>query len=210
MATRLTLVLTLGAALSLLVSAGAWACTNLATLNIARATVMPGDSVGITGTSFKAVEEGVTPVAIRWNGADGEILAEVEPANSGAISTSITVPADAPVGQYVLVATQLSGEPGHGLEAGAEELAPIFGTPARAPLMVGSPTEAAPADTGAQPVAATPAAPSSGSLLLVSGLLALGALGLFAGAAIMLGRDARERRVGTPAPVQDRGSGRDA
>lgn len=207
MAKRLTLVLILGAAFSLLVAAGAWACTNLASLNIARATVLPGETVTITGSSFKALEEGVTPVAIRWNALDGEILAEVEPDSSGAISASVAVPSDVPVGQYVLVATQMSGEPGHGLEAGAEDLAPIFGTPARAPLMVGDTVEAAPAEPSAQPVAATPAAPSSGSLLLVSGLLALSALGLFAGAAIMLGRDAGKRRVGTPAPVQDRGSG---
>lgn len=208
MVKRLTFVLTLGTAALLVAAAGAWACTNLASLNAARATVLPGESVTIMGTSFSAMEEGVTPVAIRWNGADGEILAEVEPDSSGSFSASVTIPSDAPVGQYVLVATQLSGEPGHGLEA-AEDLAPIFGTPARAPLMVGNPAEAAPADAGVQPVAAAPE-PSSGGLLLLSGLLALSALGLFAGAAIMLGRDVGQRRAGTPVPVEDRGSGRNS
>lgn len=201
---RTTLILGLGAATLVIAAAGAWACTNLATLNTAQASAMPGETVTITGTSFKAIEEGVTPVTIHWNAVNGDVLAQVEPDSSGAISASITVPSDASAGQYVLVATQRSADPGHGLEAADDAFEPIFGTPARAPLMVGSPTDVGPADVGPQPVA-TPPASGSGSLLLVSGLLALGAFGLFAGAATLLGREAGRRTAGTPAPVQDRG-----
>ncbi len=42
----------------------AWACTNLATLNLSNAAGAPGQSITVTGSSFKVVASGpAAPVA---------------------------------------------------------------------------------------------------------------------------------------------------
>lgn len=177
---------------------GAWACTNLATINLSETHVAPGARVDVTGSSFRAIDEGVQPVQIRWGAADGQLLAEAEPGPSGTVSATITVPADAQPGQYVLVASQLAAEPGHGLEAEEETFSPIFGTPARAALVVG--TSGAPEPVG--PAGAPAGIASDGgstALLAISGLLALLAVGLFGGALGLFVRELRGRRAGQPA-----------
>ncbi len=181
---------------SLIIGAMAgWACTNLATLNLSQSAAQPGSIIGVTGSSFKAPAEGVQPVQLHWNSPDGPILAEAVPDALGSIAASVTIPADAQPGHYVMVATQMAVDPGHGLQAGE----PVFGTPARAAVMVGSPAPVEGEVAGAPAVSAAPETGSGGILALTS-LLALLGLGLFAGGVGLFAREVRGRRV--PAPVR--------
>lgn len=191
MGRRVILTMTSAVALLLVGAMGAFACTNLATLNLSTSQASAGSTVDVTGSSFSEVADDVQPVQIRWNATDGPVLAEAEPDATGTFATEITVPSDAQAGQHVLVATQMSGEPGHGLEAGEADLAPIFGTPARASLTVGSPGETAAIDSGA-PTGVT--GDTGSGLVALSALLALAALGLFAGSVAVFTREVRDRR----------------
>lgn len=191
-------------ALVLLGAMGAFACTNLATLNLGASNVPSGSSVDVTGSSFAEVGEGVQPVQIRWNATDGPVLAEAEPGTAGEFVTEIEVPEDAQPGHYTLVATQLAGEPGHGLDTGEADAAPVFGTPARASLAVGSPGS----PTAIDPVGAPAAMPpdSGTGLFALSALLALVALGLFGTATAVFTRELRSRRRSAPATSPAGGS----
>ena len=120
-------------------AAAAFACTNLATLNLSQAWGKPGDALTVTGSSFALAKEGPTsPVALHWNGVDGPVLVEAAPDAAGNISAGVTVP-DGQPGFYVLVATQRNAE-------GEDE----YGTPARASFQI--------LGAGGQPLA--PQAPS--------------------------------------------------
>lgn len=177
---------------------GAWACTNLATLNLSDSSVAPGATVDVTGSSFSEVGDEVQPVELRWNATDGALLAEVEPDSNGAFSTTVTVPDDAEAGHYVLVANQMAAEPGHGLEGSEESFSPVFGTPARASVVVGSPATADAIESDAAPASAA-ADGGSGGLLALSGMLAVVALGLFGAAMALFTRELRNRKRGAPA-----------
>ncbi|MDP8929339.1 MAG: hypothetical protein M3O70_12405 [Actinomycetota bacterium] len=168
----------------------AWACTNLATLNLSQSAVQAGNTIEVTGSSFKAPAEGVQPVQLHWNSAAGPILAEAVPDAAGSILTQVTIPADAQPGHYVLVATQMAVDPGHGLPSGE----PVFGTPARAAVMVGSPAPVEGEAAGAPTVSTTPE-PGSGAMVAVTALLALLGLGLFGGGLALFVREVRSRRV---------------
>ena len=91
----------LGAVLAV-TGAVAYACTNLATLNLSSATGKPGDVITVTGSSFRQPAD-LPGVMLRWNGLDGPVLAEVRPDRVGNISASITIP-EAPPDTYVIVA----------------------------------------------------------------------------------------------------------
>ena len=114
-------------------AAGAFACTNISTLNISDSSGRPGSTVLITGTSFgnsSPTGRRTTtplPVRIRWNGTDGETLAEVLPDTAGNISASVTIPAAAP-GHYVIFAVQQDADGYH-----------MYGTPARIAYQVLTP-----------------------------------------------------------------------
>lgn len=193
MTRRMAAAMTGAAALLLAGAMGAFACTNLATLNLGSNYAAAGATIDVTGSSFSEVGDGTQPVEVRWNATDGPLLGEVEPDSSGAFATEVTVPEDAEAGHYVLIATQAAAEPGHGLEAGEEQLAPVFGTPARASLVVGDPSAPQAIDPGGQPTGA-PSGDSSIGLTALSGLLALLAVGLFGAGVALFTRELRHRR----------------
>lgn len=171
---------------------GAFACTNLATLNLDTNYAAAGETIDVTGSSFSEVGDGTQPVEVRWNATDGPLLGEAEPDSSGAFATEVTVPEDAEAGRYVLIATQAAAEPGHGLEAGEEQLAPVFGTPARASLVLGDPSAPQAIDPGGQPTGA-PSGDSTIGLTALSGLLAVLGAGVTLLAAVVVMRRSRGR-----------------
>ncbi len=177
-------------------AATAYACTNMAQLNISSARGRPGDVITITGSSFGVVcvcgpSQPPTPVKIRWNGINGEVKAEMMPDKAGTLSAAFTVP-DAKPGYYVIVATQRDDV--YHIDAA--------GTPARATFEVlGANGESvvgtdvlASADLAGDPET------SSGLIGLTIGLGALG-LALFAGGSIAVLRQAATRKRQVAAKV---------
>jgi hypothetical protein len=164
----------------------AFACTNLATLNLSTASGGVGDTVTVTGSSFRTAtgDNPVMPVVLNWNGADGPVLAETTPDAAGNVSATFSVP-EGQAGYYVIVASQTDAEG----EA-------AYGTPARASFQILGPNgESVVAQPGTQ--AAVPAeASSSGIIALTVGLGALG-LALFGAGFTAFVRQAR----GSDAPV---------
>ena len=159
----------------------AFACTNLATLNLSTASGGVGDTVTVTGSSFRtprAAEDVVMPVVLNWNGADGPVLAETTPDAAGNVSATFSVP-EGQAGYYVIVASQKDAE---GEDA--------YGTPARASFQILGPNgESVVAQPGTQ--AAVPAeASSSGIIALTVGLGVLG-LALFGAGFTAFVRQAR-------------------
>jgi hypothetical protein len=123
--------------------ASAFACANLATLNLSTGRAQPGTNVTFTGASFAVPRPSTgltpTPVVVHWEWEEGPVLAEVTPDRYGSISASFTVPETRP-GTYIIVATQKTPR----RPAGAPpEQAPAFfaepGTPARASFEVLAP-----------------------------------------------------------------------
>ena len=97
-------------ALVLVLGLTAYACTNLATLNLSNTTGRPGDSLTLTGSSFLTVcvcgpQMPPTPVKIRWGGVQGKVMAELTPDKAGTLAAAFTVP-DVTPGHYVIAATQ--------------------------------------------------------------------------------------------------------
>jgi hypothetical protein len=158
-------------------AAGAFACTNISTLNISDSSGRPGSAVLITGTSFgnsSPTGRRTTtplPVRIRWNGTGGETLAEVLPDAAGNISASVTIPLQAAPGHYVIFAVQQDADGYH-----------MYGTPARIAYEVLTPD-----GRPAPPPAVASAEPSAGQAG-TSGLpLALVLLGASGGALFVAG-----------------------
>ncbi len=165
----------------------AFACTNLATLNLSTASGGVGDTVTVTGSSFRTAtgDNPVMPVVMNWNGADGPVLAETTPDAAGNISATFSVP-EGQAGYYVIVASQTDAEG----EA-------AYGTPARASFQILGPNgQSVVQNPGSQaaPVTADPS--SSGIIALTVGLGALG-LALFGAGFTAFVRQAR----GSDAPV---------
>ncbi|MDP9386746.1 MAG: hypothetical protein M3Q48_02170 [Actinomycetota bacterium] len=178
-----------------LAGATAYACTNLATLNISSATGNPGDVVTLTGSSFAVpkasdTNQTPTPVVLHWNGVDGPELARTAPDGAGNISTTFTVPQSSP-GYYVIVASQ------------RDEKGDKYGTPARASFQILGPGGQAAIQQPATQLPATLAAEpsSSGMVALTIGLGILG-LALFAAGFTAFARQARRRDVPATAPVR--------
>ena len=97
----------LGAVGAVLVAAAtAWACVSGPAVNLATMNVKPGQEVLVTGTNFTKPD----PVTVRWNALDGPIVGTFSPPESRNVSGTITVPADAKAGNYVLVVTQSSAD----------------------------------------------------------------------------------------------------
>ena len=171
----------------------AWACTNLATLNLSASAGKAGDAVTVTGSSFRVARgTAVTdPVLLHWNGAEGPVLATVVPDKAGNISATFNVPEGQP-GYYVLVATQKDAK---GVDA--------YGTPARASFQIlGANGESVVQPAGSQanaPVASEPG--SAGIMALTAGLGVLG-LALFGAGFTAFVRQARRREVPVTAKVR--------
>lgn len=142
----------------------AFACTNLATLNLSAAAGQAGDTITVTGSSFSVPSEGEIPaVVMTWNGAEGEELASVTPDSAGNVSATFEIP-DGQPGYYVIVASQMD-----------EEGEPMYGTPARASFQILGPG----GESVVQPAAPTPAVADGGSTSGIVALTAiLGVLGL--------------------------------
>lgn len=173
-------------------AAAAFACTNLATMNLSSSSGNPGTVVTVTGSSFAAAKgtDAPTPVVLRWNGLDGAELAAPVPDSAGNISATFAVPQGSP-GYYVIVATQ------------RDEGGDKYGTPARASFQILGPSGESAVQ---QPVAQTPATvasdpSSSGMIALTVGLGVLG-LALFGAAFTSFVRQARRRDVPVTAPVR--------
>lgn len=191
-AKRLCLVgaVLLGVALATLGSV-AYACTNLATLNLSSSAGRAGEEVTITGSSFRVATKGPSnPVQLHWNAVEGPVLAEVVPDSAGNISATITVPEGQP-GYYVLVATQRTAD-------GVDE----YGTPARAAFQIVGPAGAPGAQ---QPPAQTPATvgtdPSSTGIIVITAALGVLGLALFGAGFIAFVRQPSARKVPAAAPV---------
>ena len=181
------------AAASLIVGAAAFACTNLATLNLSSTAGKAGDIVTVTGSSF-AVGRGdapTLPVQLRWNGVNGTVLAETVPDRAGNISATFTVPEGAP-GYYVLVATQKDAR---GVDT--------YGTPARASYQIlGANGQSVVTPPAAASAAAVPSEPSSTGIIALTVALGLVGLGLFAAGFIAFVRQTRATAAGAAAPVR--------
>lgn len=180
--------------LLLLGGASAWACTNLATLNLDTTHAQAGDTVQITGSSYKLTESGGQEVILRWNAFDGPVLASTTPDSSGNIAVSLVIPSDAQPGPHVIVGAQEVERPDG-------SMVPAHGTPTRASIVVGS----AGVDPLEPPAAVSPAASAAasgdGGLLVLGALLGLVGLGLFAaGTGVFLRNVSAEEPV--PSPVQ--------
>lgn len=123
--------------------ASAFACANLATLNLSTTSGRPGAAVTFTGASFVGARASngfvPTPVVVRWRDKDGPVLAEVTPDRFGSISASFTVP-DVTPGTYVILGIQDTPRRASNAPAdAAPALVAEPGTPARASFEVLSP-----------------------------------------------------------------------
>jgi len=191
---KVTTVFGAAAAASVIAGAAAFACTNLATLNLSSTAGKAGDSVTVTGSSFRVNSANVSasdPVVLRWNGTEGTQLASVVPDKAGNISATFAIPEGQP-GYYVIVATQKDAK---GVDA--------YGTPARASFQIlganGQSVVTPAVSSAGSTVASSPS--SSGIIALTVGLGALG-LALFGAGFVAFVRQARRRDVPVTASVR--------
>ena len=174
-------------------AAAAYACTNLATLDLSSGSGAPGVSFTATGSSFTPS----APVMLHWNSLTGPVLAKVQASSSGAIAATAKVPSTALPGDYVVVATQ------------TVKGAPAFGTPARASFQVVGPGGAtasaaqnAPTTNPLASVATSSSSGVSGGLLAATIILAVLGISLFGFGAAGYARQRRKSEVPVPAPVK--------
>jgi hypothetical protein len=190
---KVTTVFGAAAAASIIAGAAAFACTNLATLNLSSTAGKSGDSVTVTGSSFRVASGNAVsdPVVLHWNGVTGTELARVVPDKAGNISATFAIP-DGQPGYYVIVATQQNAQ---GVDA--------YGTPARASFQIlganGQSVVTPAVSSAGSTVASSPS--SSGIIALTVGLGALG-LALFGAGFVAFVRQARRRDVPVTASVR--------
>lgn len=184
-------------AVVVLLGVTAYACTNLASLNLSTAAGQPGDAITVTGSSFNTIcvcgpQVPPTPVKIRWHGIKGEVLAEMMPDKAGTIAATFTVP-DVKPGYYVIVATQ--HDETYNIDAA--------GTPARATFEVLTATGQS--VVGSEVVTGSALGDEGVSSTLVAFTLALGALGLalFAFGSVAVIRQVTTRRRPVAAKVKN-------
>lgn len=199
-------------AATIVAGSAAFACTNLATINLSSSMGKPGDAITVTGTGFMAntaempLDDMVmdmsamasmgaipsrSPVVLRWNGPDGPVLSEAIPDRSGTISVLFTIP-ETQSGHYTVVAVQKNPQ---GFD--------VYGTPARAPLQVIGVGGPAGSDVGGGASGgATGQSGSAAFLALTAGLGVLG-LALLAAGGVAATRSIRVRR-GVPVKIDGR------
>lgn len=154
----------------------AWACLPVAGLTSSPSSVQAGQQVTVTGTEFY----GSNPVDIHFGSLNGPVLGTFTPNSQGGFVGSVTIPADAPVGQAVLVATEAAAT-SSGSSGGSSA-----GVPARTVVNVVGPG-------GSSPVGVTPTGASGRSGVVTSsstvstGALLLVALGVFGVALFIAG-----------------------
>ncbi len=194
---RLSTTLFLAGVIMALGSVFAWACTNLATLNLSSSQVGAGETIDVSGSSFATEARGGQAVEFHWDAVDGPVLATATPDATGAIAASIAIPGDAQPGYHVLIATQ-------NVVSDEGEVSAAYGTPARASVLIGNVNAA---DAATQPSAADAAPatvatePASTGLIAATALLALLGIGLFGAGLGLFVREVR-RRGAVPAPAE--------
>lgn len=191
MSTRMkTILITAAVAMTMAVGT-AFACTNLATLNLSSATGQAGDTITVTGSSFAVASEGESqPVVLNWNGADGTELASTTPDDAGNISATFEVP-DGQPGYYVILASQVD-----------EEGEPTYGTPARASFQILGPA----GESAAQPAAPSPAVtaePGTTGIIALTAILGVLGLALFAAGFTAFVKQMRGAEEPATAPVRE-------
>ena len=168
-------------AIPLAVVATAFACGNLATLKLDRASARPGAQLSATGSNYNT-SPNASAVQLRFNGRLGRVLWEGRPDANGRFTASFAAP-DVRPGYYVVVATQ-RGPDGR----------PAPGTPGRRPLRMKR------ARTSSSAGAATPAAPfgptSGGDRPAPPAVAPLTVLGIGLGLILLLGGGTALARVG--------------
>lgn len=173
----------LGVGFLLAAASAAFACTNLATLNLSNAAGSGGQTITVTGSSFHVATSGPqVPVVLHWNSATGPVLATVTPDATGNISAQVTIP-NAQPGYYVVIASQQTN--------GVDE----YGTPARAAFEILAPGQHPAVAPNAVQGGAVASSPSSSGVLALT--IALGVLGLalFGAGVGTFARQARRREV---------------
>lgn len=110
----------LAGAVVLAAAAQAFACTVEATIDLNKATGIPGATVNGTGKNFVSLTDDPTakPVQVRFNSLDGAVLWSGRPDLNGAISFSFPVP-KVSAGDYTVVATLYSPRSGRTFTARA-------------------------------------------------------------------------------------------
>ena len=186
----------LAASFILVLGLTAYACTNLATLNMSTSAGRPGDPLTITGSSFLTVcvcgpQMPPTPVQIRWGGVQGRVMADLVPDKAGALSAAFAVPDVAP-GYYVIAATQHDDA----LNLDTQ------GTPALTTFEVLTPSGESVVTQGEVAAASAEGdeATTSAFLALTVGLGVLG-LALFVGGSAVMIRQLTTRKARVPALV---------
>ncbi len=175
-------------ALVLGLAALAWACVPISTVTVTPDRARPGETVTVSGIRFL----GPSPVTLHLHTFDGPVLATMEMPRSAntLFKTDITVPADAPPGPLVVVATQ---------DAFAEGALAGWGVPTRAVLTVLD-------SDGNAPPSTVPAVPGRPADLAEESIdpatVALVALGVAAAALLVVGLMASLAVRRTPAVPQ--------
>lgn len=190
---KLSLAFTAAVAGMVVFGGVAYACTNLATLNLSTASGSVGDTVTVTGSSFrtpKAATDAVMPVALSWNGANGPVLATASPDAAGNISATFTIP-EGQAGYYVILARQLDAK---GVDA--------YGTPARAAFQILGANGQSVLTPQTTQTPAVSDGNGAGILALTVGLGALG-LSLFAAGFTAFARQARRQEAPVAAKVRN-------
>ena len=197
-------VLAAAAAVMGVLAAGAFACTNLATINLSSEAAHPGDTITLVGTSFPVPrpQSGLTPtpVEVHWKSADGPLLAKVVPDRTGTITTTFLVPESAP-GPVVIIATQRRTVVNPTAPEAAATVTDEYGTPARATLRVLAPGQQV--TTIVNDAEFVPLTTDSGSTAAMVLLVLFGAiaLSLFGGGVIAFLHQLREREL-VPQPAR--------
>ncbi|HEV2758194.1 MAG TPA: hypothetical protein VGV86_01390 [Acidimicrobiales bacterium] len=181
------------AAVAALFSATAWACIAGPTLDVVPRQANAGSEVSLKGVSYNR-----NPVVVRFNALDGPIIGTIQPTGGTGTSSNwnlegtVTLPADARPGNYVLIATQPSVD-GKLTQIPTRGLVSISGTTAP---VVGAPLTPA---QGERPVGLAESDPVSRGTMVLIGLGVAG-VGLFlAGMAALV---ASRRPEGAPAAAR--------
>lgn len=189
-----------GALAALATASQAWGCASLALVEIDPKVVQPGQEVAVKVTFVNKDK----PVELRWNALNGPLLATIEPAtfteglhgNWRFANGTITIPANATSGNYLLIANQEAvagtntwGIPARTLVQVSSAGSPVIGQP------VGPVPEVRPESLVSEESV------GSGELLLV-GLGAAGISMLLAGFGIVVLASRRDRAQAAPAGAE--------
>jgi len=158
-------------------AAAAFACTNLAIVNLSRPAAPPGATIDLTGAGFSGAVAG-DPFTLHWGAHDGPLMATGPVDQAGNMSARFTVP-DAAPGFYVIYIEH------QGL---------------RTRFQVLSAGQADQKASPAPPLASVAPEPSSNGVALLAATIGAFGLGLFGAGFVAVSRESRRRRR-VPVPV---------